>query len=157
MQAYTLTLLTEDMAKEICTWRYDGEYAIYNFCDWDIVVQNGWDLAIKEKREKEFVGILSAGELMGFGRICESAGKTILGVGLKPSWCGKGHGKEVMNLLVQKAKTRYPENIVTLEVRYFNDRARKCYENVGFKVKNQYLKDTFIGESVFYYMEYVEE
>ncbi len=33
MKDYVLTKLSEDNAKEICSWRYEGEYSIYNFSD----------------------------------------------------------------------------------------------------------------------------
>lgn len=27
-----------DYAKEICSWKYEGEYSIYNFSDYDVVI-----------------------------------------------------------------------------------------------------------------------
>ena len=39
----------ERCAKEICTWKYDKEYSVYNSSDWDVVVEKGWDLGIKER------------------------------------------------------------------------------------------------------------
>jgi ribosomal-protein-alanine N-acetyltransferase len=29
------TKLTEKYAKEISTWKYDDEYSVYNYPDWD--------------------------------------------------------------------------------------------------------------------------
>ena len=43
---------------------------------------------------------------------------------------------------------------VVLEVRIFNKRAIRCYESIGFKIKNNYIRDTFTGDVEFYYMEY---
>lgn len=37
---YVITKLSEDYAKEICSWRYEGKYSIYNFSGWDTVVEN---------------------------------------------------------------------------------------------------------------------
>jgi ribosomal-protein-alanine N-acetyltransferase len=49
--------LCEDYAKEICGWKYDEEYSIYNLSDWNVVVENDWDLAIKERRESDFKNV----------------------------------------------------------------------------------------------------
>ncbi len=154
MKDYILEALTEDYAREICNWRYEGACSVYNFSDYSIVEQNGWDLAIKGKRESEFVGILHCDELMAYGRLTSSGDKAIIGIGLKPVFCGKGHGKDIMKLLIEECKKRFPGFIITLEVRTFNTRAIKCYLNVGFEIKDKYAKDTPIGNDEFYYMEY---
>lgn len=155
MKNFKLKPLTEQDAIEICTWRYEKEYAIYNFSDYSVVVQNGWELAIKETRENEFVGITSDGELVAYGRITHDSGKSIIGVGVKPIHCGKGQGKDIMKLLIQECMRRYPQSPVTLEVRSFNKRAIKCYLAIGFEIKDQYTKETFSGEEdEFYFMEY---
>jgi RimJ/RimL family protein N-acetyltransferase len=154
MKNYVLKELTEEYAIEICNWKYEKEYAIYNFSDYSIVVKNGWDLAIKERREKEFVGIVYNDELIAYGRITSNCGKSIIGVGLKPILCGKGYGKDIMKLLIKECRKRYPQFPVTLEVRSFNKRAIKCYLDVGFEIKNKYIKETFNGKDEFYYMEY---
>lgn len=154
MEKYILTKLTENYAKEICSWRYDGDYSVYNFSDWDVVVKNGWGLSIKDKREKEFLAVLLNGELIAYIRMTKSEGKAFVGIGLKPSWCGKGHGKEVMNLLIEECKKRFSNIPITLEVRSFNKRAINCYKNVGFEIRDKYMKKAMNGEDEFYYMEY---
>jgi len=154
MNNYIIKELTEECAIEICNWKYEKEYAVYNFSDYDTVVKNGWGLSIKEKREDEFIGILYNDELIGYGRITNYCGKSIIGIGLKPTFCGKGYGKDIMKLLIKESKKRYPQYPVTLEVRSFNKRAIKCYLDVGFEIKDKYIKDTFDGKDEFYYMEY---
>ncbi|AOT68613.1 GNAT family N-acetyltransferase [Geosporobacter ferrireducens] len=156
MQKYVLTTLSENYAKEICNWRYEGDYAVYNFSDWNVVVKNGWDLAVKERRESDFLAILLDNRLIAFGRLTTSEGKAFIGIGLEPSICGKGIGKDVMKLLIIECKKRFPECIIALEVRSFNKRAIKCYENVGFEIKDKYIniKNRFVGDTEFVYMEY---
>ncbi len=154
MEKYTLTKLTEDYARKICSWRYDGDYSVYNFSDWDVVVRNGWGLSIKDIREKEFLAVLLNRELIAYIRITKREGKAFVGIGLKPSWCGKGHGKEVMNLLIEECKKRFPNTPIALEVRSFNKRAINCYKAVGFEIRDKYVKKIMNGEDEFYYMEY---
>ena len=64
-----------------------------------------------------------------------------IGIGLKPSFCGQGHGAKIMTLLIEECKRRFSENIIALEVRSFNKRAINCYNNVGFEIKEKYKKD----------------
>ncbi|MEL5898827.1 GNAT family N-acetyltransferase [Clostridium sporogenes] len=137
--------MCEDYAKEICGWKYDEEYSIYNLSDWNVVVENDWDLAIKERRESDFIAILLENQLIAYGRITKVKEKVFIGIGLKPSLCGKGFGKNVMKLLIRECNNKFPECLVALEVRSFNKRAIRCYESIGFKIKNKYIKDTFTG------------
>ncbi len=59
-----------------------------------------------------------------------------------------------MNLLIEECKRRFPNNTIGLEVRSFNKRAINCYRNVGFKIKEKYIKKTFDNSvDEFYYME----
>lgn len=153
MDQYEVNILTESMAQEICRWRYPEEYSVYNFSEWDVVVSNNWDLAVNEKRESKFIGILLKEELIAFGRIYEDNTIVYLGIGLKPSCCGIGIGKDIMNLLVKEACHRYPGLIIALDVRSYNERAIKCYKKVGFKEKKRYMKDTVDGQTEYIYME----
>ncbi len=156
MDNYILMELSESQAKEICSWRYEGEYSIYNFSDWDTVVKNGWGLSIEGKRKSEFIAILLNNELVSYGRISVKADKTYIGIGLKPSLCGKGYGKNIMKLLIKECNRRFPDNTIALEVRSFNKRAINCYKEVGFEIKDRYMKTTFNNlEDEFYYMEYI--
>lgn len=156
MGNYIIMDLSEDYAREICSWRYEGEYSIYNFSDWDTVTKNGLDLSIEMKRKLEFTSILLNNELISFGRISLKGDRTYIGIGLKPSFCGKGYGKDIMNLLIEECKVRFPNNTIALEVRSFNKRAINCYKNIGFEIKDKYIKKTFNNsEDEFYYMEYM--
>ncbi len=156
MNDYFVAELSEEHAKEICSWRYEEEYSIYNFSDWDTVVKNGWGLSIEEKRKSEFIAILFKDELVAYGRIFLKEEKIFIGIGLKPHLCGKGYGGSIITLLIQECKRRYPNNKIVLEVRSFNKRAVNCYKNVGFEIKDKYMKKTFNNlEDEFYYMEYI--
>ncbi|WIV11044.1 GNAT family N-acetyltransferase [Proteiniborus sp. MB09-C3] len=156
MENYILTELSEDYAKEICNWRYEGEYSIYDLPEWDTVVKSGFGLSIEEKRRLEFIAILLNNELVSYGRISLNADKAYIGVGLKPSFCGKGYGKSIMRLLIEECKKRFPNDTMALEVRSFNKRAVNCYRNVGFRIKDKYMKRVYNNSEVeFYYMEYI--
>lgn len=149
--------MSEEHAREICTWKYDGEYSVYNLSDWETVVNKGWDLAVKEKRESNFLSVAQDNELVAYGVITKAKDTVILGIGLKPSLCGKGMGQVIMKLLIQESRKRFPDCPIGLEVRTFNKRAIKCYENIGFQIKKRYRRDTpTVKSAEFYYMEYME-
>lgn len=162
MENYSLSALTEQNAREICSWRYPGEYSVYNFSDWETVMENGWDLSIKEKREAEYVAVLQTDELnlkavlIAYGRISTIHNTTYIGIGLKPECCGLGLGAGIMNLLLATAKEKMPNQIIAVEVREFNKRALACYKKIGFSEKDRYRKKTLMGEDAFIYLEYSE-
>ncbi|MGB4589481.1 MAG: GNAT family N-acetyltransferase [Clostridiaceae bacterium] len=155
MSDYVLKTLTEDYAKEICSWRYDEEYSIYNLSEWNVVVENGWDLALQERRESDFIAILHENHFIAYGRLTTIHDKAFIGIGLKPSLCGKGIGGHVMKLLIKECFKRFPDCSIALEVRCFNERAIRCYEDIGFKIKNKYTKNTLTGDVEFYLMDYM--
>lgn len=35
-----LVEFTESYAKEICNWKYDGEYSIYNYPEWNLALNS---------------------------------------------------------------------------------------------------------------------
>ena len=80
--------------------------------------------------------------------------KAFIGIGLKPSLCGKGIGGNVMKLLIGECNKRFPNYLVALEVRSFNKRAIRCYENIGFEINKKYTKVTLTGNAEFYLMDY---
>lgn len=153
IEKYKSIRFTELLAKEICLWRYDGNYSVYNFSDWSEVVKNKWDLAIREKRETEYIGITYENEFIAYGRIYNVDKMMFLGIGLKPEFCGKGHGKCLMSIIVNQAILRTSVDNIYVEVRTFNERAKKCYESIDFEVIDKYWKNTLNGGDNFYLMQ----
>lgn len=141
----TLGAFSESQAKEVCNWVYTGIYSVYNVLPWEVFVANHWQLADEGARKEIFHAILLDGEFIGFGRIQEVEDRIDLGIGLNPEYCGKGLGPAVMQALVNKAMSLFPNKTIGLEVRQFNERAIKCYEKVGFKLVSKYMKETING------------
>ena len=151
-----LGTLNEDHVKEICNWKYPNEYSVYNFPEWSMVVSEKWDIGIQAKREKEFVAIINEeNNLCGYIRFINNYDYILVGIGLKPSLCGQGFGKNIMKLLKDESEIRYGNKRISLEVRTFNKRAIKCYKKAGFKITDTYIKYTYIGYDEFFKMDYV--
>ena len=141
---YEVSDLTEQEAKEICHWRYDGEYAIYNLPKWDECVKQGWALTSEEKRKGAYFSVNRDGEFLGYFHIMDRGNYVELGVGIKPKLCGNHNGNNLMNLALAKIEHLYGHILVKLTVRPFNKRAIKCYENVGFVITDTYYEDSYI-------------
>lgn len=149
---FSVEELTEKKAKEICTWRYEGEYAVYNFPKWEECVRLGFDIADQEKRKKEYFAVDKEGEFFGFFRVTKKEDFIELGVGIKPELCGNHNGYNMMHLVVAKARQMYLESPIQLIVRSFNKRAIKCYENVGFRVVKKYQESAHMIPGEMYLM-----
>lgn len=138
--------LSINNAKEICEWKYENEYSIYNYPNWEFVVKNNWALYSKPN---EFKAIYLNNEFIAYYRLVNKEEHIIIGLGIKPSLCGQGLGHNIVEL-IKKNTT----GILRLEVREFNKRAIKCYESCGFKIIDKYFKKTLIGDDNFILMEY---
>lgn len=150
-----LDRLSESDGREICHWKREGIYSVYNLPDWETMKKSGFGLTVKEKREEAFMAVVDENNsFSGFVRLREKDGKVIIAVGLKPELCGKGLGSQVMKLLIDECSKRFPNKTITLEVRTFNIRAIKCYKRAGFKEKRIYIRNTLDGEDEYLQMEY---
>ncbi|MHB8129201.1 MAG: GNAT family N-acetyltransferase [Mobilitalea sp.] len=147
---------TEAFAKEICSWKYDNEYSIYNYPKWDKVFNEKWSIAIEDKRKKEFTALVDDFNcLSGYIRLLNKNEYILIGMGLKPSLCGQGLGNTLLEMVKQQCEKLYPSKKIVLEVRSFNDRAIKCYKKAGFIIEDTYEKDTPFGHAEFIRMELV--
>lgn len=137
-----ITRMTREQAREICGWRYEGEYAVYNFSEWEEAVRQGWSIADDTRRAAEFRAVLDdRGELEGYFRMDDSApGELELGLGLRPERCGRGRGADFVRLITEYARGHYPDRKLFLEVRSFNLRAVRCYEAAGYRKTGRYRK-----------------
>ena len=108
--------LTENSAKAICSWEYNDEYSIYNYPEWNKIVNETWAITIEEKRKNEFNAIVD-----DFNNLC-----------------GQGLGGAIMEIVNQQCKKKYADKNIILEVRSFNNRAIKSYIKSGFNVVDIY-------------------
>ncbi|GLI57228.1 N-acetyltransferase [Propionigenium maris DSM 9537] len=150
------SILSEEQAKEICTWRYEGEYAVYNFPEWSEIVKNRWGLSTQDGRKSQYVAIDLNNEFVAYGRIFTVNDQVFLGVGVKPIKCGNGMGSIIMIKLIEEAQSRYRDEKIFVEVRDFNKRAKRCYESIGFRVIDKYWKNTLFGGDNFYLLKYMK-
>jgi len=157
----TLHEMTESWAKEVCGWKYDGEYSVYNISDWETCKAKGWSIADKDKLGREFYAFTKEenGRVMlcGFARLTNEGGAVNLGLGLRPDLCGRGLGAELMTIVINEYKRRFAGAALELDVRAFNKRAIKLYMKSGFTVTERITRETPSGEAEFLHMRYTGE
>lgn len=157
----SLQALTEPQCKEICTWRYPEPYANYNWSAWDALVAAEEEFADPTIREAQYAAVVRSGdtqqstiELIGYVQYFPLAGVTRLGLGLRPDLCGLGLGQAVMEVILEEAFRRNPDNEIDLEVLVWNARAEKAYSKAGFVRTDEYERMTPTGMDRFYCMVY---
>jgi RimJ/RimL family protein N-acetyltransferase len=151
---FSITNLTLKHVKEICSWHYNDEYAVYDYPSYKIVKKDKWSIANRKKRKKEYVAVIDKDKnLCGIFRVQNLEEGVYIGLGLKPSICGQGYGNELMKIILDLCNHIYPGRKLLLEVKTFNNRAIKCYEKVGFKIVDTITKITPNGKDEYYKME----
>ena len=93
-------------------------------------------------------------QLCGYFRFSVNDQIVMVGLGLNPQFCGRGYGKQLMDLITQEFERRFTDKILELEVRTFNKRAIQCYLSAGFSKLLTYTKETPIGTDTFLLMRY---
>lgn len=154
---WRLVPMTEEHGRQICDWRYDGDYAIYNWKPWEEMEKTGEEFADPEIRAQQYCSAIDAdGQLCGFAQLFPMVGVTRLGLGLRPDLCGHGWGSRFVEMIVEAAKRRKPGDEIDLEVLTWNARAIRAYEKAGFVRTDTYVRQTPTGPAEFHCMVYVK-
>lgn len=149
MNQLTHRHITDDDKKQICSWKYEEEYEIYNLPPYEVMKsrQKGF---MNPDNEKNYYAFLDKNELVGFVNISERDAEVFIGVGVNPLLCGRHYGRRILEGAYCISKELYPEKPLYLEVRAWNKRAVACYKNAGFYIDGEpYEMTTEIGADTF--------
>ncbi len=147
---YYLSEFTEERAKAVCGWKYENEYSVYNFPAWERIQELHFDITDAEVRKNQYCAVVDeTGTLCGYFLFRPNQNAVMLGLGVHPAYCGKGYGAELMKLILEEFRSRYPGRELELEVRGFNQRAIRCYSHAGFQKISEYFKETPIGADTY--------
>ena len=144
--------LTQADKRQICAWKYAGEYAIYNLPSYDVMQerQSGF---MNPENEKNYFAFSDGNVLAGYVNISEKDTEVFIGISVNPDLCGKHYGRRMLEEAYCISKALYPEKPLYLEVRTWNTRAVKCYQNAGFHIDGEpYKLTTAIGTDMFFRM-----
>ena len=141
---------TEEEKYEICTWQYDGEYAIYNNPPYAEQVKLHRGFA---NPKNNFYSCTDEGRLIGYINLIEEETAVFFGIGVNPDFCSQGYGQQMSRKACELSHRLYPGKPVYLEVRTWNMRAVRCYEKAGFHIAGGPITQTTpIGEGTFFRM-----
>jgi ribosomal-protein-alanine N-acetyltransferase len=147
--------MSEQHGREICAWKNDPPYAVYNWPDWGELVEQQDQFADARIRTYQYASLINADdELCGFIQFFPMEGLTRLGLGLRPDLCGQGLGVGFVELAVAEARRRAPNQAIDLEVLDCNRRAYQVYERAGFVYEQTYERETPSGLQTFHCLVY---
>jgi [ribosomal protein S18]-alanine N-acetyltransferase len=142
-------------AQEICSWKYEPPYDVYNWKPWSELVQHQEEFAVDAIREEQYRSIVTEeGTLIGFVQFFPLEGWVRLGLGLHPEARGRGWGVSFVHSIVIEAERLFSDRQIDLEVLVWNTRARHVYEKAGFRITDRYERMTPSGMAEFFCMEY---
>ena len=144
--------LTDEDKKAICSWKYDGEYAVYNLPSYETLKQSQSGYMNPEK-ENNYRVFKSSDNIIGYINLVERETQVYIGIGVNPNFLNKGFGTQILLEGYKLSKELYPQKSLCLEVRTWNKRAIRCYEKAGFTIEAEaYERETPIGVGYFYRM-----
>jgi [ribosomal protein S18]-alanine N-acetyltransferase len=156
LPSFQLVPMSLEHAQEICQWKYEPPYDLYNWKPWSELVLQQEEFAVPYIREEQYRSVVTpAGTLIGFAQFFPLEGWIRLGLGIHPEARGRGWGTGFVQAIVEEAKRCYPERQIDLEVLVWNDRARRVYEQAGFQITDRYERKTPSGLAEFYCMEHL--
>ena len=135
-----ITSMNEQAARQICAWDYEYPYSVYNYWPYDEAVRTNARI-INSKYNDEYLCFWNESEaLIGYVSFIKNTDKLFLGIGLAPDYCSKGLGKKLLSQSIVLSKEKYSDDVeIWVQVRFWNERAIKCYSACGFEL--QYYKD----------------
>lgn len=157
---YSLIPMTNEYARQIVGWKYEGQYAVYDYCNEaeHILDSSEWGKTLFAVLNDEgcLIGELSFGfldetdewvpqEKLDAGQLDGCI--LWIGFGLRPDLTGHGHGvsfvKACTDFAIQFSREQYgyPGRWVGLGVYEFNQRAIKVYEKAGFIKYSESIAD----------------
>ena len=144
--------LNEADKRDICTWCYPGEYAVYDLPPYEEQEREKSGFCALG-REGDYLGFWEDGALLGYVHMKEKPETVVIGIGLRPEKCGRGLGAAVLTEACHLAEERFPGREISLVVRTWNTRAVKCYEKAGFHIVGETFEQTTpAGPGEFYRM-----
>lgn len=144
--------LTKAEKREICAWRYDGEYAVYDLPAYEEMRERQIGFCNPD-REANYRAWYQEDHLVGFTNLLEEEREVFVGIGVAPEFCGQGYGQRILKAVCTLSKGLYPGKQLYLEVRTWNERAVGCYEKAGFRIDGAPFEQvTGMGPGTFYRM-----
>ena len=142
---------TIEHAKIIASWKYESPYDVYNFPSYEDMVKYNYPYV--DPNVTNYHSITNENnELVAVCNLIEEDNQVFFGISVDPKYCGKGLSKELLPIIINYANNLYHKPLY-LQVRIWNERAIKAYQNAGFIIKNKAILKTETVPALFYIMK----
>ena len=129
----TYHIITEEEAREVCSWKYPGEYSCYDLPSYEELKARN-SMFGNPLRVKNFRSYYDGELFVGITNLVEEEKEVFLGISVHPDLCSKGYGSVMVNTAYKISHQLYPNKPLYLTVRIWNKRAIRCYEKAGFVI-----------------------
>lgn len=130
--------MTSDAAREILSWQYPDDYAMYN-----IIVDNiDEEVAFFMNPDNHYYAIVDIDETVVGHCVFYTEARVPggdysldaldIGIGMRPDWTGRGKGTNITRLVMDFGREKYTPSYFRATVAAWNDRAQKVCTNNGF-------------------------
>lgn len=137
--AFHCIAMSEQDGIAICEWKYSSPYHIYNWPAWAELQADRREFADPDIRQQQYFSVKnSRDELVAFFQLFPLQDTIRLGIFVHPSLLNCGIGKQTCKLALKKASEQFSQPFKDLEVSTWNTRAIHVYEQLGFKIVDQY-------------------
>ena len=145
-------ILNNEEKKIICSWKYEGEYALYNMPSYESMFERQFGFC-NPKNTNNYKAYYDGNIFVGFTNAYEEESEIFVGIGVNPECCSHGYGQKMLQMLSEDCSSLYSNKQLYLEVRSWNKRAIACYQKAGFVIDGEeYEQETSIGKGLFYRM-----
>ncbi len=154
MKTVNFEPMNPEAAKQICDWKYEPPYSVYNYMTYEEAVKKQAAITQPENADN-YLCFCNNKKLVAYTSVISENDKVYIGIGIAPQFCGQGLGDIYLNKTVLEAQKRYPDKETWVQVRSWNERAIKCYKKSGFVEKyRKILLDRFNQNTEFVFMRY---
>ncbi|MEE3343781.1 MAG: GNAT family N-acetyltransferase [Bacilli bacterium] len=144
--------MIEEYSRQIVGWKYEDEYDVYNYPSYEECIEKDYSITRRDRWDNYIVYSIDGEVIFYVYMIIMNNNKVYVGFSLKPDYCSKGLGNYFLKDCVIEIKNRYPDLVLFVEVRSWNNRAIKAVKKIGFKIKDTVLLMDRFGDE----LEYIE-
>lgn len=129
--------MSQKSAEEIAKWHYEEPYDFYDMSNDEEDLHE-----LLCERGDHYFEVIENHVCIGFYSIMEEDDHIEIGLGLRPDFTGKGHGKKFLEDLLDYISLNYEKKKIVLRVASFNSRAIHLYEKCGFNRIRSFVQAT---------------
>lgn len=124
--------MTVDEAEHVATWRYNGDWSIYNLESAQSLINeiSGYYSIVFDDN---LIGFCCIGDAARVAGMTEEPATLDLGVGMDPKHVGRGHGAAFGEAVLRFLSQTHPTKALRAVVQSWNERSLQLTRRLGFE------------------------